>query len=588
MRQHLKALIAIHQLEGLNNRMSSKKITKPEHQPLAVIYSRVSGEKQLKGTSLDSQTEECIKYAESLGYKVSRVAIEQHSGEDLEEREVLSDVRAEIDGGLYDALVVYALDRLSRDQEQRSVINYFVRKAGARIFSVTEQIDESITGKLMQNVYSFVAEIELDKIRERNIRGKKTNLRQGKFVRASDLYGYSFDIKNRKRVIKENEAAIVRRIYNEFLTGTGIRGIYKKLNVEGVPSPAEGKREFKKIDHFTNLKLHGRTLWNKGAIYRILTEIAYTGKTFGWKHKSVKKYVNGKRRRLIYKRPEEEWIALPDSVTPLIITAEAYQAVQEKLKDNKGEQTRNETRPELLRGLVFCADCGRKMYPQVEQRKTRIYKRKIYRCSSRDTIICEGKSINAEKCEQKVWAKIVEIIQNPRIIVNELEKKNSDRIADRKKIEDEISSIEENLVCIENKISMMVKRSATVNEETWKTFEKEINIFQDEKKRHFERIINAKSRLRTFDADVNSIKSLSEFSDRVAINLENFDFADKRQTLESLGVKIIGSGKEVRVDWFLPVMNDEQEFRHNHSAYRSAGFWQNDAGETAADDFAAA
>ncbi len=162
------------------------------------------------------------------------------------------------------------------------------------------------------------------------------------------------------------------------MDGKGIRGIIKGLNADDIPSPAANKRKFKKIDHYTNLAKYGKTLWGKGAVRRILTEPAYYGKSYSLRYKSRSGYENNKRYQRIDKLPENEWIALPDNVTPAIVSPKVFQAVQAKLASTiNAETTRNEKKPILLRGLVFCGTCGMKMYCESEHGK-----RNIFRCPS--------------------------------------------------------------------------------------------------------------------------------------------------------------------------------------------------------------
>ena len=128
-----------------------------------------------------------------------------------------------------------------------------------------------------------------------------------------------------------------------------------------------------------------------------------------------------KRYKRIKTRDESEWLELPEGTTPAIVSPEQFKAVRTKLDINRGESTRNQMRPELLRGMVFCGDCGRKLYPETEVKRAKAYERKIYRCPSRSTIKCNGKAINADKCESAVWAKVCDIINNPHIVAAEME-----------------------------------------------------------------------------------------------------------------------------------------------------------------------
>ncbi|HYX71750.1 MAG TPA: recombinase family protein, partial [Nitrososphaera sp.] len=211
----------------------------------ALIYCRVSTVKQEEeGTSLDSQAAACIEHAEKLGYFVARITKEVFSGAELFDRPLLSRDRADIRAGRFDAVVVYAIDRLSRDVAHLAILSEEVERAGATLIFVTEDLDDSPEGKLMTSVKAYVAEVERLKIRERCVRGKRQKALNGKVVRGgTDLYGYSYDKDHGVRVIKEDEARVVRQIYRWILEGVSTRKVIQRLNEQGIPSPARGKRQ---------------------------------------------------------------------------------------------------------------------------------------------------------------------------------------------------------------------------------------------------------------------------------------------------------------------------------------------------------
>src|SRR5688500_18187275 len=108
----------------------------------AVIYCRVSTTKQeYKGTSLDSQATSCLSHSRSLGYAVGRVTKEVYSGAELFDRPLLARDREDIRAGQFQALIVYAIDRLSRDVAHLAIIADECDRAGAKPIFVTEELD---------------------------------------------------------------------------------------------------------------------------------------------------------------------------------------------------------------------------------------------------------------------------------------------------------------------------------------------------------------------------------------------------------------------------------------------------------------
>ena len=162
----------------------------------AAIYCRVSTEDQEReGTSLQSQLEACKKLAQERGYEVpdSFIVMETYSGLSLD-RPKLDQLRQWVRDKEVDAVVAYTLDRLSRDPVHFIILQEEMEKAGVEIILVTETIDSSDMGKLIMYIKGYAAKLEVGKIRERSIRGKRVRAQRGKLSigRGSKMYGYSY------------------------------------------------------------------------------------------------------------------------------------------------------------------------------------------------------------------------------------------------------------------------------------------------------------------------------------------------------------------------------------------------------------
>jgi site-specific DNA recombinase len=408
---------------------------------VAVVYCRVSTKNQEEeGTSLESQAEACIKHAESLGYTVGRVTKEVFTGAELWDRPLLARDRADIKRGKYQALIAYSIDRLSRDPVHLAIVAEECSRVGADLQFASEKLDGSPEGVLIQFVKGYAARTEREKIRERSIRGKHQRLLTGKFPRAgTDLYGYRRVDDATRREINEAEALVVRKIFEWFVNDrVSLRQIERRLNDERVPPPATGKRRSSFGTEESGQK------WNHTAIRHILEEPGYKGETIFWRWKSV----DGRMIR----RPENEWVRLPEGTTPEVVTKEVWDAAQTLIGENKGRSiaVRNEYRPILLRGLIYCAVCDRPMRPHMrEGRKV------TYRCSSREHggSPCGAKPVPADDVipacarardaaghfmpidsnavpetemqqgvETWTWDRVAAVLRDPQIIVSQLDR----------------------------------------------------------------------------------------------------------------------------------------------------------------------
>lgn len=337
----------------------------------ALIYCRVSTKAQEEeGTSLDSQETECRRHSETLGYVVARVTREVYSGAELWDRPKLAQDRADIKAGRFQALICHSTDRLSRNPVHLALIAEECDRAGVALSFVTEPLDNSPEGQLIRYVRGYAGQVEREKIRERQLRGKRTRVQSGKIHgHGPELYGYRRDKAVGIRTVYEPEATVVRQVFTWMVEGhLGTVSIARRLNEQGIPPPSAGKLMYSDAER--------RPRWGKSQVRKIVQHPAYKGETIEWRHRRVAS--QAERRRPDYDaaagrviRPEAEWIYLPDGITPPIVSAEVWQAAQEALRERRAVlATRNAARPYLLRGLVWCANCGRRMYGSVENTST--------------------------------------------------------------------------------------------------------------------------------------------------------------------------------------------------------------------------
>ena len=111
-------------------------------------------------------------------------------------------------------VVVYCLDRLSRDPTHGVILTQEFERHGVTLEAVTETVDSSELGKLISYIRGFAFKLETEKIKERTMRGKRESARSGKIPHGgfARLYGYDYDKTIKKRLINESEAYWVRQM----------------------------------------------------------------------------------------------------------------------------------------------------------------------------------------------------------------------------------------------------------------------------------------------------------------------------------------------------------------------------------------
>lgn len=190
----------------------------------ALIYCRVSTEEQAKqGYSLEAQESCCRAYAERLGYEVIQVFIEQGQSAKTTNRLELQNLLSYCTkhAKSVDALLVYKLDRLSRNMADYTSLLTCFAKLGISVKSATEQIDETPAGKLMKHVVGAFAQFDNDVRAENTKRGMVQALKEGRWVWVAPV-GYKFEQKEDKKsyLAKNKESPYIQEIFGLFEKGT--------------------------------------------------------------------------------------------------------------------------------------------------------------------------------------------------------------------------------------------------------------------------------------------------------------------------------------------------------------------------------
>ncbi len=126
----------------------------------AVIYVRVSTDKQGDNYSLGTQEEACRSYAAEQGYIVLSVFRETHTATELYERPELSRLREAMGRGEFDVLLCYDPDRFSRSQVHTALLQDFCERAEVELRFAMFDFEQSATGRFLLGARAFAAELE--------------------------------------------------------------------------------------------------------------------------------------------------------------------------------------------------------------------------------------------------------------------------------------------------------------------------------------------------------------------------------------------------------------------------------------------
>lgn len=201
------------------------------------LYLRVSTLEQAEsGYSLEEQEDKLRKYCEAKDWDVVHVYRDPgFSGSTLNRpsiQQLITDAKA----GLFEGVLVYKLDRLSRSQKDTlHLIEDIFNKHDVSFVSMSENFDTSTPfGKAMIGILSVFAQLEREQIKERMQMGKVGRAKAGKAMNWTNTpFGYRYDSTNDTYDIDEFQAKIVRRIFDDYLAGISLNKIKNKLNNEG-------------------------------------------------------------------------------------------------------------------------------------------------------------------------------------------------------------------------------------------------------------------------------------------------------------------------------------------------------------------
>jgi DNA invertase Pin-like site-specific DNA recombinase len=328
------------------------------------VYTRKSSEEGLEQefNSLDAQREACEAYVASQkaeGWVLLRDRYDDggFSGGTLE-RPALKQLLADIEAGLVDVVVVYKIDRLSRSLMDFAKLVEVFDRCGVTFVSVTQSFNTTTSmGRLTLNILLSFAQFEREvigeRIRDKFAASRKRGMWMGGFV------PLGYDVKDRKLVINEAEAALVRRIFERFIQLGSVTLVVRELQAEG---------------RFTK---RGRP-FDKGIVYKLINNRVYVGEAV---HKGMS-YPG-----------EHDAIIDPD-------TFDKVQAILATNGYSRGAVTRSRT-PALLRGLIF-TEGGRAMTPASTKKGSRLYRYYV------STDVIRGRKPSAAAAPLRLPAEVVE------------------------------------------------------------------------------------------------------------------------------------------------------------------------------------
>ena len=308
----------------------------------AVIYARFSSHGQTE-QSIEGQLRVCNEYAQQNNIIIVDTYIDRAKTAQNDNRPQFQQMLMDSAEKQWDYVIVYALDRFARDDGDYGADKKQLRLNGVKLLSATEIIgtnadgSENLSGILTEGILVAVAKYYSRELSKKVKRGQKESLQKHNFLGGHVLYGYCVD--NKKLIINENEASIIRDIFTMYASGKTAEDIVYRLKEKGI-------------------KNRNNRFFCKNSIMNMLKNKRYIG---------------------FFKYGEYE---IPN-YNPSIIEDELFNICAEKITRRKRSTDRFDLYGDyLLSGKLYCGNCKTRMYGESGTSKTgKLYH--YYKCFNR-------------------------------------------------------------------------------------------------------------------------------------------------------------------------------------------------------------
>ena len=337
----------------------------------AVIYARYSSERQTE-QSIEGQLHVCNDYAKRNDLVIVGTYIDRAMTGTNDNREDFQRMLKDSDKKSFDYVLVYKLDRFSRNKYEMAIHRKHLKDNGVKILSAMENIPETPEGILLESLLEGMAEYYSAELSEKTKRGMKENALKCKVNGVVVPLGYVEDGEHRF-AIDEAYAPVVREVFALYLDGKGYKDIAHFLAEKGIRQK------------------NGKSI-TPNVVYTMLRNRKYIGE---------------------YKFGD----TVIENGVPRIISDDLFNAVQNKIAQNRKAPARKKAIDEyLLTTKLFCGKCGAMMVGESGHSMTgRIYQ--YYRCvHTKKVKTCDKKPVRKDWIEDLVVAEAIRILSDQGIV----------------------------------------------------------------------------------------------------------------------------------------------------------------------------
>ena len=367
----------------MSKSLKTYKATKQKGDPMSkqkitALYERLSRDDELQGesNSISNQKKLLEEYAAQQGFTNCVHFTDDGISGTCFDRPGFLDMMRQVEAGNVDYLCIKDMSRLGRDYLKVGQIMEILRQRGVRLIAINDGVD-SARGDDDFTPFRNIMNEYYARDTSRKIKSTfKTKGMTGKHLTGTVIYGYLWNETRDQWIVDEYAAEVVKRIFAMTIDGYGPYQIAKKLSEDKILIPsaylAQHNEGVNKNKTFKDV--YG---WGSSTIVNLLDKREYLGHTVNFK---TRKHFKDKKSHYV---PEDEW-AIFENTHEAIISQETFDLAQKiRSKVRRYPDGWGEAAP--LTGLLYCADCGGKMYVHRTNNGKRISQ---YTCSQYTKVPC--------------------------------------------------------------------------------------------------------------------------------------------------------------------------------------------------------
>ena len=333
----------------------------------AVIYARYSSDSQTE-QSIEGQLRVCEEYAQKNNILILNTYIDRAMTGTNDNRPDFQRMLKDSNRHEWNYVLVYKLDRFSRNKYESTIHKRTLKNNGVKLISAMENIPDTPEGIILESLLEGMNQYYSAELSQKVRRGMKETRLKGNFTGGYLIYGYN--VENRKVVINESQAEVVRYIFEQYSLGVYVKDIIKSLTAKGIYN-------------------HGKP-FARNTVYNILKSEKYSG---------------------IYRHDGEVF----ENIYPQIVPAEVYERVRAKIDENKYGKRSIEV-VYLLRQKMKCGYCGMPISAETGTSKNGQVKR-YYKCLGRKRgSDCKKSMIGKDFLENLIVSTTIEELSRPQVM----------------------------------------------------------------------------------------------------------------------------------------------------------------------------